>query len=135
MACSKHVNYTYLDDFLDNIVATRLSFSQSNLEVQVVEQLVHKMVNDIAKEAYSADPSFTFGEVIPVESMAEGTRIIKPNEFDFMIVVDRIFVDDVTKIFSSSEGSFVELKIDCKGERCSYSSKKKKTGNPPKIPV
>ena len=120
MACSKHANYANLDNYLEG-VAESLNFSQSCLEVKVVQQLVHKMVHNIAKEAYRADSGLTLREIIPVGSMAEGTRIILPNEFDFMIVVDRIDADDVRDTISDSKGTFVRMKIECREENCMYS--------------
>ena len=114
MADSKHANDIKLDTFLEDTVEKHLNFPQSNLEVHVVQHLVHKMVNNIVKRAYLLDSGLTVKGIIPVGSMAEGTRIAKPDEFDFMIVLDKVYPDDIAWPEIGIEQTIVMLQTKCR---------------------
>ena len=109
-----HSKYGRLDAFLEDIEARYLAFPQSNVEVRILSRLVLDMVNKIVEVARYSGAGWSWGRVIPVGSMAEGTRIGLPNEFDFMVVVDAYDCDDIKSVFSCKRGTFIELKSDCK---------------------
>ena len=124
MADSNLTTDTNLNNFLEDTVAKCLNFSQSDLEVQILQLLVHEMVKNVVKEAYPPDSGFIVREIIPVGSMAENTRIIEPNEFDFMIVLDKFHADDITAMVSAAGGTFCDLKSECRQENCVFAFNK-----------
>ena len=108
--------YRRLDPFLECIIAKHLNFRQSKTEVKILRGLVLDMVNKIVKAASHSGVRWSGKRVIPVGSMAEETRIGRPNEFDFMVVVDTCDGDDIKSVFSGERGTFIKLKRDCRRE-------------------
>ena len=111
-----HSKYGRLDAFLEDIGTRYLVFPQSNVEVGILSRLVLDMINKIVEVARYSGAGWSWGRVIPVGSMAEGTRIGLPNEFDFMVVVDTYDCDDIKSVFSGERGTFIKLKRDCRRE-------------------
>ena len=73
--------------YVDNTIKNELKFKNSKKEVKSIKKSVHIMVDCIMNEVQSVDERLEMLRKVPVGSMAEGMRIVKPDEFDFMIVL------------------------------------------------
>lgn len=68
----------------------RLQFKRSTKEPQDIVYAVNNLVNRIATELGKVNESLKVYRVVNVGSMAEGTKIREPNEFDFLLVLEKL---------------------------------------------
>ena len=93
-----------LSKYVDDTIKNELTFKQSNEEVKSIEKAVNSMVDCIMDEVVAIDERFEMLRKVPVGSMAEGTRIVNPDEFDFMIVLKTL-----------SQAGVIKVRRECKG--------------------
>ena len=79
-----------LTKYIENTVRHELKFKETKDEVDAIRKAVYDMVDSIMEEVQRVDRRFEILRKIPVGSMAEETRIVKPDEFDFMIVLKEL---------------------------------------------
>ena len=75
-----------LNRFYNEFFIKELCFNHQ--EAHEIQEAVSEMVEHLVESIGHIDSRVRINEVIPVGSAAEGTRIILPNEFDFLLVLD-----------------------------------------------
>ena len=102
-----------LTKYIENTVRHELKFKETKDEVDAIRKAVYDMVDSIMKEVQYVDRRFEILRKIPVGSMAEETRIVKPDEFDFMIVLKELSVHNLLEIRHDCNTlrSFVHVEI------------------------
>ncbi|CAG2188018.1 unnamed protein product [Mytilus edulis] len=73
--------------FFKDFEEKKLNFSLCETEVQEINSSVYEIVNRLLAKVSDHDNRFTFSEIIKLGSIAEGTKLIEPNEFDYLCVL------------------------------------------------
>ena len=76
----------FLNDLYNKHLDLNINFS--NQEINDIQNAVKKAVNNIAETIGGIDTRLSIGEVISVGSAREGTQIIRPCEYDFILILD-----------------------------------------------
>ena len=91
-------NRISVNEKLLNLEKNVLSFVRSNEEVESIKESVDKMVENIASWFGETNPLLKFSHKYLVGSMAEDTRIIEPNEFDYILVLQHLSQTNVVRV-------------------------------------
>ena len=78
----------FLNELYDKEVDINTKFS--NQEVLDIRTAVDELVNLLAKYVGEIDPRFRLQEVIPVGSASEGTQIVRPSEYDYILISEAL---------------------------------------------
>ena len=79
-----------LNKFLHDLYTDKIHFKLSDIEVIDIREAVVCMVERIAKKIGDIDERLKINEVILVGSAKEGTQIIQPDEYDFLMVLETL---------------------------------------------
>ncbi|KAK3101712.1 hypothetical protein FSP39_005771 [Pinctada imbricata] len=74
--------------------------------LQALKEAVYDLVKDVTARVGEHDKRFKAAEFVPVGSFEEGTKIQTPNEFDFMIILHRLFDKSNTYIGDGCHKSY-----------------------------
>ena len=79
-----------LNKFLNDLYSKKLDLNIkfSSQEIIDIYNAVKKMINNLAETIGEIDARLSIGEVISVGSAREGTQIIRPCEYDFILTLD-----------------------------------------------
>ncbi|XP_052766792.1 uncharacterized protein LOC128207722 [Mya arenaria] len=73
--------------FLNHLLNEKLEFKRCQDEVEDIKQSTQECLELFCSTLGKLNPAFKVGRVFPVGSMAEGTRIVEPSEFDFIVAL------------------------------------------------
>lgn len=93
--------------FFKDFEEKKLDFNLCETEVQEIYSSVHEIVNRILQKVSEHDERFTFDEIIKLGSIAEGTKLIEPNEFDYLCILKDFSNPDIVicrKVCSHNPG-------------------------------
>ena len=76
----------FFSELYDNEVDIKRNFSDQ--EILDIRTAVHQQVNLLVENIGKIDPRLRIREVIPVGSAREGTQIVRPAEYDYILVLD-----------------------------------------------
>ena len=86
----------FLDDLYEKEVDLGCNFSDQ--ETNDIRAAVMKQVNLIAQRIHEVDSRLKIQEVLPVGSAREGTQIVRPCEYDFILILDALSKPGAVKI-------------------------------------
>ena len=86
----------FLDDLYEKEVDLGCNFSDQ--ETNDIRAAVIKQVNLIAQRIHEVDSRLKIQEVLPVGSAREGTQIVRPCEYDFILILDALSKPGAVKI-------------------------------------
>ena len=86
----------FLDDLYEKEVDLGCNFSDQ--ETNDIRAAVIKQVNLIAQRIHEVDSRLKIQEVLPVGSAREGTQIVRPCEYDFILILDSLSKPGAVKI-------------------------------------
>ena len=86
----------FLDDLYEKEVDLGCNFSDQ--ETNDIRAAVNKQVNIIAQRIHEVDSRLKIQEVLPVGSSREGTQIVRPCEYDFILILDALSKPGAVKI-------------------------------------
>ena len=89
-----------------------LSFSslKNAVNIAYVSNNVHKIIQETVDEMIERYEIFTGSYLVPTGSMAENTRILKPDEFDFMVVLPLLAEAEIADFICSQNGIEIEVR-------------------------
>ncbi|XP_045170373.2 uncharacterized protein LOC123532847 [Mercenaria mercenaria] len=107
---------TKMNKFLHFIDETELKFKKPPEEINDIKEAVHEMVDSFAKHLENTDPLLAVSHKYAVGSMAEGTKIREPDEFDFILVLKELTADNVSVETITKEDIYIkcdDTEFDC----------------------
>ena len=105
-----------LTRFYTDLYANKICLKLSTKEITDVREAVSKMVRRIANKVEEVSPRFKIGDVVLVGSASEETQIIRPEEYDFLLILETL-----------SQPGVLEIKKTCTGnENCVHAIVKDK---------
>ncbi|VDI31626.1 Hypothetical predicted protein [Mytilus galloprovincialis] len=101
-----------LKDFMNYLLESyHIRSQKNNSEVDSVTFEVNNLVTSLCTHIGKYDSRFEMS-VFPSGSMAEGTKIDRPNEFDFMLCLDKLNdITDIVMADNSMKNGFASLKF------------------------
>ena len=118
-ACYKDESHTKIDDqslegnetlnqFLDDLYEKEvdLGCNFSDQEINNIRAAVFKQVNLIAHRIHEIDSRLKIQEVLPVGSAREGTQIVRPCEYDFILILDALSKPGAVKMVPEDPESY-----------------------------
>ena len=78
----------FLNELFDKEVDIKKNFSDQ--EILDIQTAVHQMMTLLTETIGEIDPRFKLREVIPVGSARERTQIVRPCEYDFILIIDAL---------------------------------------------
>lgn len=94
-----------LSCFLQFLHDTKCPFQMQNQsEIDDLESAVHEMIQVVFQDMIDKDHRMCFSTIIPVGGYYDGTKILNPDEFDFMAVWDAAPSDEEFEIEISCPG-------------------------------
>ena len=104
----------FLDDLYEKEVDLGCNFSDQ--ETNDIRAAVIKQVNLIAQRIHEVDSRLKIQEVLPVGSAREGTQIVRPCEYDFILILDALSKPGAVKIVpedpESDSREYMHLKLN-----------------------
>ncbi|XP_053405469.1 uncharacterized protein LOC128558964 [Mercenaria mercenaria] len=82
---SDHKNMTFISKTAE-FVRSNLESTEAEEIAEAIYACVERIMCDVVKE----EPRFRSSDIIKVGSFYEGTKILEPNEFDFLVVIDEL---------------------------------------------
>ncbi|CAC5360898.1 unnamed protein product [Mytilus coruscus] len=73
--------------FFKDFEEKKLNFNLCETEVQEITSSVYEIVNRVMAKVSEHDNRFTFSEIVKLGSIAEGTKLVEPNEFDYLCIL------------------------------------------------
>ncbi|XP_053373224.1 uncharacterized protein LOC123532846 [Mercenaria mercenaria] len=104
---------TKMNKFLHFIDETELKFERPPEEINDIKEAVHEVVDSFAKHLENTDPLLAVSHKYAVGSMAEGTKIKEPDEFDFILVLKELTADNVSVETITGEDIYIECDDTC----------------------
>ena len=100
--------------FLNELYDKKLDLNNefSDQEIKDIRAAVQETVSLLAKTIGEIDPRLKIQEVIPVGSAKEGTQIIRPCEFDYILLLDVLSMPGVVSFESVDEIEYVYVKLE-----------------------
>ena len=79
-----------VDMFINSLNNQCLAFKFTADEVDDIQSAVHDVIMQIVQKLKDLDDRYESHDVIRVGSFVEGTKIVEPDEFDYLIVIDEL---------------------------------------------
>ncbi|CAH1801836.1 unnamed protein product [Owenia fusiformis] len=84
---SSHSNHSQCDDFIEHIFNKYAKIQCNEIDIQNQKDFVINIIHNIANEIKSIDQNFTVDRVTGTGSYFSGTKVIAPDEFDFLTII------------------------------------------------
>ena len=85
------------DELIEGIVAHIQRHVKTDRAAKI-QRAVRKNIDIILAELADKEQLFKVSEVIQVGSYAEGTKILEPDEFDFLVVIEDLSIPGATAV-------------------------------------
>ena len=104
---------TCVSRFYDDLDKDKLAFKFDKAELTDLESAVQELVEIIVEKVGKIDDRFKCSQVLAVGSHKEGTKIIQPDEFDFLAVIDELSKPEVVQAVKVCEDrpGFMHLRV------------------------
>ncbi|XP_060579550.1 uncharacterized protein LOC132736438 isoform X2 [Ruditapes philippinarum] len=105
-AVHRHDKPWQADDLLDSFLSCLLVEIKSKLsksELYDIRNAVENLVSYLLNKLEQIEPVLRVGEIIPTGSCYDGTKILQPDEFDFLAVIDCLSLNNLTTAVKASK--------------------------------
>ena len=102
-----------LNTFLNDLYETKLDLNArfTDQEIGDIREAAKEQVKHIVQRIGEIEPRLEIAEIIPVGSARERTQVMRPCEYDFIIMLDRLSKPGCISLTDAEKG-FVKVKLE-----------------------